>query len=152
VLEAQMHSQLAQPANSVTLMLTATADRLQRLEALCRSWPFPIMVAAYVPLLDSWGPDAAAAVVANATAALRATFDRWVAPRRSTLTSLLWWSTTLRRVAHGHTASKWNASSGRAPWSCGLLCNATKQLQWHLALPASRRSWLAASKGAAITA
>lgn len=74
-----MHSQLPQPANSVTLMLTATADRLQRLEALCRSWPFPIMVAAYVPLLDSWGTDAAAAAVANATAAMQDTFDRCTA-------------------------------------------------------------------------
>ena len=83
-----MHSQLPQPANSVTLMLTATADRLQRLEALCRSWPFPIMVAAYVPLLDSLQADAAAAAVANATAALRDTFDRCAAQLLELFTAL----------------------------------------------------------------
>ena len=75
-LEAQTYSQLPQPSNSVTLMLTATADRLQRLEALCRSWPFPVTVAAYVPLLDTLDQSAAAAAMANATAALQTTFDR----------------------------------------------------------------------------
>ena len=70
------------------MMLTASAGRLHLLDSLCRSWPFPMAVAVYAPLvmkgnssdaLEKDGDDVAAGqAVQQAAAAVQAAFDRCV--------------------------------------------------------------------------
>lgn len=60
-------------------MLTSSASRLHLLDSLCRSWPFPLAVVVYAPLVVSGNAsDAAAAerVAEKAAAAVQAAFDR----------------------------------------------------------------------------
>lgn len=76
-LEAAHHSRLPQPRNSVTMMLTTTADRLDRLEGLCKSWPFPVTLNVYVPVISNTSNATSAHnAVAAAAAAVQEAFDR----------------------------------------------------------------------------
>lgn len=70
------------------MMLTASAGRLHLLDSLCRSWPFPMAVAVYAPVIvSSNSSDAlevdrqdamAEAAVQKAAVAVQAAFDRYV--------------------------------------------------------------------------
>jgi hypothetical protein len=85
-LEAAHHSRLLRPRDAVTMMLTASAGRLHLLDSLCRSWPFPMAVAVYAPVvvngnrsdaMKGGGDDVAAEeAVRKAAAAVQAAFDR----------------------------------------------------------------------------
>jgi hypothetical protein len=85
-LQAVHHSRLPRAHDAVTMMLTASANRLHLLDSLCRSWPFPMAVAVYAPItLKGNSSDAleeardamsADQTVQKAAAAVQAAFDR----------------------------------------------------------------------------
>lgn len=81
-LEAIHHSRLPRPRNAVTLMLTTSANRLHLLDDLCKSWPFPLAVAVYAPVVIAGNAsDAVAAerAVQKATKAVNESYARCVA-------------------------------------------------------------------------
>ena len=67
-------SKLARPERGITMMLTATPDRLHMLDDLCSSYPGPLSVALYVSIRAD-GPQAAGSF-AVATEAATAVFER----------------------------------------------------------------------------